>query len=294
MRDAIGNRQIGLRLHQQHVVGLLAGPCVSCRQINQLDLLPTQPTVDHPAEQHGVHLGEVVSPQDKGIAMVEVVVTVVRLINAISADVPRHRRGHAQPGIRVDVIVAKPPLHEFIGGVAFRNGPLPRAIESELLRRCMNLLGDNGNRFPPGNRDQLSVFPQQWSPQTIFAVEHHPDMITLDAQESFVDIGLAIPGDGNDPVILDADHHMATRATETAGCLVPRDIGDDRQLHSPRRLRRGGKERTPRKSCRGGEGRCLQKRATIRRVRLQHVNHLPWHRSVHWSVDLTQPQIHQS
>jgi hypothetical protein len=226
--------------------------------------------------------------------MIEVVVTVVRLINAISADVPGHRRGHAQPGIRVDVIVAKPALHEFIGGVAFRNGPLPRAIEGEFLRRGMDLLGNDRNRFIPGDRDQLTVLSQQRSPQPILAVKHHPDVITLDAQEALVDIRLPVTRDGNDPVVFHADHHMATGATEPARRFVPRDIGDDRQFHSPRRLRRGGKERAPRKGCRGGEGRCLQKRATIRRVRLQHVIHLPRHWPVHWSVDLTQAPIHQS
>ena len=63
VQNAVGNGQVRLRLHEQHMIRLLAGSCVPRRKIDQFDVFTSQTSVHHTAEQYGVHLGKIVAPQ---------------------------------------------------------------------------------------------------------------------------------------------------------------------------------------------------------------------------------------
>jgi hypothetical protein len=52
-----------------------------------------------------MHLGRVVAPDDEHVTLVEVLVAACRFIDAVRADISGDRRGHAQPGVGLDVVV---------------------------------------------------------------------------------------------------------------------------------------------------------------------------------------------
>ena len=95
-------------------------------------------------------------------------------------------------------------------------------------------------------------------------------MISLDAQQSPIDIGFAITGDSHDAVVFHSDHDMAARAAKPAGSLVPGHVGNDGQFHASWRRSAVGEDSPSGETDSGSERRGTQKVAAVGLSCLKH------------------------
>jgi hypothetical protein len=103
--DPVGDREVRMGLELQIVVGVRGGARAPRADVDDGDLLAPRPPVQHPREQHRVHLRGVVAPHDEHVAGVQVVVAARGLVHAVGRQKTRHRRRHAQARVGVDLIV---------------------------------------------------------------------------------------------------------------------------------------------------------------------------------------------
>ncbi len=193
--DAVGDRHVALGLELHIAVGVGGRSGSTSAQIDQLHSLATAPSVDEAREQHWVHLSGVVSPENDRVGVVEVVVAARWLVDTVGADESRHRRGHAEPRVGVDVVDPETTLGELLCGVAFGDSPLTAAVIAKPLGMCADSLGGDIERLVPGDRDLHVAAPEQGLGQPVASIEREPDVITLDAEQAAVDRCLTIASD---------------------------------------------------------------------------------------------------
>jgi hypothetical protein len=129
--DVVEDRQVGLRLEDQLVVGQFAGAVREGGQHMDLDVLGGQAAVGDARPQDGVHLGHVGAPQHEGVGMLDVVIAAHRLVDAEGAHEAGHGRGHAVARVGVEVVGAEAGLHQLGGGIAFPDRPLAGAEHAD-------------------------------------------------------------------------------------------------------------------------------------------------------------------
>ncbi len=224
MRDAVRDRQVGVRAEDQVVLRMFRGAGATGGEVDDQHRFAAGTAVHHPREEHGMHLRGVVPPRDQHIALVEVVVATSRLVDPIGREESSDRGGHAQPRVRVEVVVPEPTLHEFLRGISLGDRPLPRAIVGEPLGSFVDPLCGDVDGALPGDRLELSIDPEERLGESILAVQGEPDVVPLHTEESFVHLGDGIPRDRDDPALSHPDLHVAAGPAEAARRLVPAHI----------------------------------------------------------------------
>ena len=84
-----------------------------------------------PLEQHGMAPGEIAADQHDEVGQLEVLVEAGHRVAAEGALVARHRRGHAEPRVGVDVGGAEEAFDQLVGGVIVLGQELARDIEGD-------------------------------------------------------------------------------------------------------------------------------------------------------------------
>ena len=140
-------------------------------------------------------------------------------------------------GIAIEIVGTETGFHQFAGGVAFPDGPLPRSEHANTagtvtFQGLFPFLRHDAERFVPGDGSEFAVLvihpvflAQQWLGQAVCAVHDLGKVVTLDAINAAIDGGIRIALGRDDATVLGADQHRATGAAETAGRFVPADIG---------------------------------------------------------------------
>ncbi len=100
-QEAVPQPHVTLRRQRKVQVGSLGG--VGAARIDHHMTLPSRPGGLHPAEQHRMRPGGVVAGEDHQVGEVQVLVAARHQVGSEGQLVGHHRRGHAEPRIRVDV-----------------------------------------------------------------------------------------------------------------------------------------------------------------------------------------------
>ena len=153
--------RVGAGRDRQEQIGFL------CRRraarINHDDARAAIVAVRHDAlEQHGMAPGRVRTDENDQIGAVEILVGAGHGVGAESAPMARDRRGHAEPGIRVDVGRADKSLHQLVGDVIILGEQLAGEIEGNRLRPIarddpLEIFGDRIERRIPIGSHQRAV-----------------------------------------------------------------------------------------------------------------------------------------
>ena len=235
--DVVEDRQVGLRREGELDVGQLVGAMLEGRQHRDLDVLAAQPPVGDPGPEDGVHLRHVRAPEHERVGGLDVVVAAHRLVHAEGAHEAHGRRGHAVPGVGIEVVGAEPGLQQLQRRVAFPHRPLPRAEHADrgrtlVLEDALELLRHHVEGRVPGHALELAVLrvlavlhAQQRRRQAVLAVHDLGEEVALDAVQALVDLGLGIAVRGDDPVVLHRHRHAAAGAAEAARRLRPLQLG---------------------------------------------------------------------
>jgi hypothetical protein len=221
--DAIGDRQVALRAELHVVIGELRGAGIARAQVDQDHLFTARPPVDEAGEEDRVHLGHVVSPQDKHVAGIQVIVASRGLVHPVGGEEAGDGGGHAQPRVRFQVVVRKTAAHQLLRGVSFRDGPLAGTIDRELLRGLHDLPRGEIDRFIPRDPLKCAIAAGHRILQPVLTVKDAADVITLHAEQTLVHGRIGMTRNGDHPSLLHPHLHMAASTAETAGCLVPLD-----------------------------------------------------------------------
>ncbi len=134
MQERVEKRHIRARQDRQVQVGGLGGlgPARIDHDPTLARLLLTRRF--EPAKEHRVGPGHVRARDHDEIRVIEVLVAGGRRIGPEGRHVARHRRGHAQPRIRVHVVRADHALRELVEDVIVLGEQLPREIEGHAVR----------------------------------------------------------------------------------------------------------------------------------------------------------------
>ena len=156
VQDSIGQREVAARTHLDVHVGVVRGRRAARRDVDDAHLGVPALVLEDPAEEHRVHLGHVVPPQDEVVSQFEVVVAPHGLV-ALELGHETHRRaGHAEARVGIQVVATQPALDPFQCGVAVVNGPLARTVHAHgfgtvVLQRGRITLGDQVEGLVPGD-----------------------------------------------------------------------------------------------------------------------------------------------
>ena len=234
VEDPVGERQVGARLEQHEQVGVVRGWRAARGDVDDAGAGLDAAGLEDAAEEHGVHLRHVVAPQDEVVADVEVLVAAHGLVALELRDEPRHRAGHAEPGVRLEVVALEPALHPLQRGVTVEHGPLsrpvhPHRVRAVLVQRLLELRRDQVQRLVPRDARERSVGVALLRvEQAILAVQQPWQVVALHAQQALVDRAGLVTPHRDDASLFHADHHAAARAAEPARRLVP---GHRRAVH---------------------------------------------------------------
>ena len=116
--------------------------------------------------QHGMTPGGVAADEHDEIGEIDVVVASRDDVLAEGADMARHRRGHAEPRIGIDVAAAYEALHQFVGDVIILGKELAGDVERHSIGpifrdRAGKAGGDAVERLVPAHRSAVDFRPQQ-------------------------------------------------------------------------------------------------------------------------------------
>jgi len=111
---------------------------------------------------HGVALGRIRADEKEAVGGIDVGVAAGGTVGAQRARVARRGRGHAEPGVRVEVVGAEEPLRELRGDVVLLGQELSRAVEGDGIRAVRRpdvpeLIGHQAHRELPRNARQVGV-----------------------------------------------------------------------------------------------------------------------------------------
>ena len=176
---------------------------------------------DKPLIKHRVAPGRVAADQNDEIGGLDIVVATRNDIFAERPDVPRHRRGHTESGIGVDITAADKTLHQLVGDVIILGQELSGDVERGRVR---TVLGDSpaetgGNaveRFVPARiaADDLRI------EQASVAGERVGERGALGAEPAEISRMVRISGQyavGGDAYAA-ADAAIRTRGADHAAC----------------------------------------------------------------------------
>ena len=233
--EIVEDRQVGARLEDDRFVGEARGEVAERRDVDEFRRLGRQLAVRDARPKNRVGFGHVVAPKEHGVGQFNVAVVVSGFVDAEGLIEPNDGRGHAKTSIRVDVVRAKAPLHEFRRGVGFGNRVLARADDRDsrgplLLIDALELFRHFVEGLIPTDGLELAVLVElavraahQRLRETVAAVGNLGVEIALDAVEPAVHgrVGVALRRD--DAAVSHADEKAAARAAEAADALVPGD-----------------------------------------------------------------------
>ena len=122
--DVVKDGKVGLGREHDRQIGQIEAAVLKGGKHRHLDVGRAQPAIGHPGPENRVHLRHVGTPQYKSISAFHVVVATHGFVHAEGTHESRRRRGHAVPGIGVDVIGAETGLIELCSGIALPHRPL--------------------------------------------------------------------------------------------------------------------------------------------------------------------------
>ena len=231
--EVVEDREVRTGLEDDRFVGNARGEVAEGRDVDELRRLGGELAVGDARPKHRVGFGHVVAPEDHRVGELDVAVVVCGFVDAEGLIEAHDGRGHAKTGVRVDVVRAKAPLHQFRRGVGFGNRVLARADDRDargplLLIDALELPGHFVEGFVPADGLELAVLVElsvraahERLRQTVAAVGDLGVEVALHAVEAAVHgrVGVALRRD--DAAVLDADQEAAARAAEAADALVP-------------------------------------------------------------------------
>ena len=176
------------------------------------------------AEDDRVRLGHVRADDEEAVGVVHVVVGAHGLVLAEGGDVAHGGRGHAEPGVAVDVVGAEAALEQLVHKVGFLGKGLAGPVEGHGLGVGLVGLGELGDHevhgLVPADPDELVAFSQQRVFEPVRRGHDRRQEVALEAEEPLVPVVL-VALDGDDLAALDADIDAAARAAITADALYP-------------------------------------------------------------------------
>ena len=210
-----------------------------------------QALVDNARPEHGVHLRHVGAPERHRVSELDVVVAPRRLVDTEGLHEGRHRRGHAVPGIGVEIVGAPPGLSQLHRRVAFLDEVLAGAHDgdpgwSELAVGALPLALHHIEGFFPAHRHEVA--------RLVELAVLHPEQRPREAVRAVLDLGKGVALDAEEPpvhrarrVALHRDHppagardlDAAAHAAEAADAPVPAPVlvllGTERRQRQTRR-----------------------------------------------------------
>ena len=132
-QQAVPQLGVGARPDRQVQVGALAGGRAARIDVDDAHAALGPRHLDA-LVQHRVAPGGVGAHQHHQVGQLQVVVVLRHDVGAEGAAMPRHRRGHAQPRVGVDVRRADEALRQLVGDVVVLGQQLPGQVEGDRLR----------------------------------------------------------------------------------------------------------------------------------------------------------------
>ncbi len=270
MRDAVGDGQVPVGLHEEHLVGGRAGARAQRRDVVVLDLGVGDLARHHARIEHRVRFGHVGAPGDEDVRVVDIAVATGRLVGAEDVHESHDGAGHAQARVRVDVVGQQTRLPELRGAITLENGLLAATPERQarlvVFPGFPKLAGHQVERLVPfglaealvGALERVVVADKRLG-QTILAGEDLAQVVALDAVQAAVRIVFRVAVDRDELAVAAFHDDAAAAAAEAADRQRLRDgIAVVRLVHL-RGATRHGKQRTARRGARHRDGRGLQK-----------------------------------
>ena len=225
--DAVRDGEVGVRMEDHRLVGARARARPDGAQIVVLDVLALELAGGQARVQHGVRFGHVGAPGDEHVGLVEVAVGAGGLVGLEHVHEGHHGAGHAQAGVRVDVVRQQAGLDELGTGVALGDGLLAAQPERHAalvgLPGFLELGGDELKRLVPRGLAQALfgalrrlVLADHRRGEAVVPVEDLRQVVALDAVEALVGLVVRVARDADQLVVLDLADHAAAAAAEAA------------------------------------------------------------------------------
>ncbi len=269
VRDAVGDGQVPVGLHEEHLVGRRAGARAQRRDVVVLDLGVGDLARHHARVEHRMRLGHVGAPGDEHVREVDVAVATGRLVGAEHVHESHDGAGHAQARVRVDVVGQQARLPELRGAIALKDGLLAAAPERQarlvVFPGFPKLAGHQVERFIPfglaealvGALERVVVADERLG-QAVLTGKDLAQVVALDAVQAAVRIVFRVAVDRDELAVAAFHDDAAATAAEAADRQRFRDgIAVVRLVHLCGASCHG-KQRPARGGARHGDGRGLQ------------------------------------
>ena len=234
-KNVVRDREVRVRLEDDIDVSKTGGERRVGLDIEDLVIRVRALRGNDTVPEHRMGFRGVVAPKHQVLRDFQIVIAGGRLVNTEGLIHTDHGGGHAQTGVRVDIIRTEASLQKFHNGDAFRNRVLTGtenadAGRAEFLISLAPVLLELVKRFLPGHRLKLAVLIElavrtahQGLRETVLAIDDLGVVVALHAGETAIHFAVRITLRGNNLAVLRADQEAAARAAETAHALRPLD-----------------------------------------------------------------------
>ena len=160
------------------------------------------------------------------IGCLQVFISAGRTIAAEGSFVTSDRGGHAEGGIAVVVVGAKPQLHQLAQSVELLSHQLAGAYDAERFRPILLLhltksLHKSIDGFVPTNASELAIFAQQWIPGAVFSVDCVVLGQAFGAEFAGVDRVIGVAAYADHFAVAHTQLHSAANRAVSAGTVDP-------------------------------------------------------------------------
>ena len=185
------------------------------------------PAIEHAHPEHGLRLGDVVTPQRDRVAVVDVAVG-ARLPVGAEARLERRRRGgRAETRVAVHVRRAEARLADHGERVVLLEEELAARVEPEappaagIRAQLLRALDDAPHRRVPVALDELAALADQRTGEAISGVVGLPAVEILRVDAAVIDAVDGPPAHADDAAVLDRDVEPVAVGMQDSGTLNP-------------------------------------------------------------------------